>query len=85
MKSKFYNTDYEEQESIINIDYSKKQLYLYSNRKAVCDRIISKIGEPTKKYYSNNKISGVSWIIPFENKKAITAVLSRPTLIGNMK
>ena len=65
MKDKFYNVDYEEQETVINIDYCKKELHLYSSRKAVCDRIISKIGEPTKKHYTNKKISGVSWTIPF--------------------
>ena len=85
MNNKFYNTDYEEQESIINIDYSKKEICLYTNRKAVYERIIKKIGKPTKEYYTQNKISGASWIIPFENKKVITSILSRPILIGNMK
>lgn len=85
MKDKFYNTEYEEQESIINIDYCKKQLCLYTSRKAVYDRIIKKLGNPTTKYYTDKKISGATWYIPFENKKDITSILSRPTLIGNMK
>lgn len=85
MKDKFYNTDYEEQESIINIDYCKKQLYLYTSRRTVYERIVKKLGNPTTKYYTNKKISGANWIIPFSDKKSITTILSRPTLIGNMK
>lgn len=85
MKKIFYNTDYEEQESSINIDYSKKEICLYTNRKMVYDRLVKKIGEPTKEYYIHSKLSGASWNIPFESKKRITSILSRPTLIGNMK
>lgn len=83
--NKFYNIDYEEQETIININYCKKEICLYTSRKAVYERIIKKIGEPTKKYYTDKRISGANWTIPFENKKSITTILSRPTLIGNMK
>lgn len=85
MKEKFYNTDFEEQESIINIDYCKKQLHLYTCRKSAYDRILKKLGNPTNKYYTDKKISGANWIIPFSDKKSITTILSRPTLIGNMK
>ena len=85
MKDKFYDTNYDEQESIINIDYCKKQFYLYTSRKAVYDRIVKKLGNPTNKYYTNKKISSASWIIPFTDKKSITTILSRPILIGNMK
>lgn len=85
MKNKFYNTEYEEQESLINIDYCKKQLCLYTNRKAVYDRIIKKLGNPTIKYYTDKKISSAIWYIPFKSKKDITSILSRPILIGNMK
>lgn len=83
--NKFYNIDYEEQETIININYCKKEICLYTSRRAVYDRIIKKIGEPTRKYYTDKKISGANWTIPFENKRSITTILSRPTLIGNMK
>lgn len=83
--NKFYNTDYEEQETIVNIDYYNKAVLLYTSRRAVYERIVKKIGEPTKKYYTDKKINGANWIILFENKKEITSILSRPTLIGNMK
>ena len=83
--NKFYNTDYDEQETIINIDYYKKEVSLYTSRKAVNERIVKKIGEPTKKWYTDKMISCANWVIPFENRKSITSILSRPTLIGNMK
>ena len=85
MKEKFYNTEYEEQKTIINIDYSKKEIALYTSRKIVYERIYKRLGKPTKKYYTKNKISGAVWIIPFEDKKSIRAILSRPILIGSMK
>lgn len=40
--NKFHNIDYEEQETIININYCKKEICLYTSRKAVYDRIIKK-------------------------------------------
>ncbi len=83
--NKFYDTNYEEQETILNIDYFKSELSLYTSRKAVYNRLQAKLGEPTKIYYTNKQISAGKWIIPFDNKKHITSILSRPTLIGNIK
>ena len=75
----------QEQEAIINIDYYKKEISIYTSRRTVYERITKKIGGPTKQYYTDKKISAASWIIPFKDKKIITSILSRPTLIGNMK
>lgn len=83
--NKFYNIVPEEQETIINIDYFGSKVTIYTCQKAVYERIIKKIGEPTNTYYTDKKISGASWEIPFEEKKSITQVLSRPTLIGQRK
>lgn len=85
MTDRFYNTAYEEQESIINIDYSNSELSFYTSKESICNRMTKKIGQPTQKYYTKEKISGARWNIPFSDKKKITAVLSRPTLIGNIK
>lgn len=49
---------------------------------AVIEQLKKKIGKPNKTYYTDKKISGASWQIPFEDKKSITQILSRPTLIG---
>ncbi len=84
-KMKYYNTIPEEQETIINIHYYNKVLYLYSSRKSVIQRLIRKLGEPSKYDYINKAISGASWNIKFDNKKLITSILSRPLLIGNIK
>ena len=85
MKDKFFNALYEEQETNINIDYARSKASIYTSRESIYKRIQKKIGQPTKKYYTEGKISGVIWDIPFEDKKKITAILSRPTLIGNIK
>lgn len=81
----FYNTDIEEQETNINIDYFESSVKVYTSRKAIYERLYKKIGEPKEIYYTKKKITGAKWIIPFSNKKTISSLLSRPTLIGNMK
>lgn len=83
--NKFYKTNIEEQETIINIDYFASKVKLYTCQKTVYERLIKKIGKPSQTFYTDKKISGASWEIPFENKKSITQILSRPTLIGQRK
>ena len=83
--SNFYNVVLEEQETIINIDYADRKVITYTCQKFVYNRLVKKIGKPTKIYYTKKKISGASWIIPFEDKKNITKILSRPILIGQRK
>ena len=83
--NKFYKTNLEEQETIINIDYFASKVNLYTCQKTVYDRLIKKIGKPNKTYYTDKKISDASWQIPFEDKKSITQILSRPTLIDQRK
>ncbi len=84
-KEIFFDTSIEEQESLINMDYSKKEVYVYTSRKMVYERILKRAGTPAKIIITDNKISGAIWCIPFKDKKRITAILSRPILIGNMK
>lgn len=78
-------TDLKEQETQINIDYDKRILQIYTNRKSVADRLKRKLGEPQKIYYLNNKINAVCYNVPFEKTKELTSILSRPLLIGNMR
>ena len=85
MNEQFYNTAYEEQETIINIDYAGSKVFVYISRRGIYEKIKKKIGKPTKKHITQNKISGATWEIPFEEKKKISTVLSRPLLIGNIK
>lgn len=83
--SKFYNTISEEQETIINVNYAKKEVNCYTSRYAVYDRLLAKLGEPTKTYYTQKKISGASWIVPISDKKKMAIIFSRTVIIGNVK
>ena len=85
MKQKFYDTDYKEQETMINIDYYKSEITLYTDRKMVYKRAEEKLGSPDKVFYINKKISSGIWNIPFDKKRKITSILSRPLLVGNVK
>lgn len=82
---KFYNTNIEEQETQISIDYFSKTLNIYSSRKSIIQRLYNKLGNPTKTDYINKSVTGASWQIPFEDKKKMTIALSKPLLIGQMK
>lgn len=82
---KFYNTIIEEQETIINIDYFARTLYIYSSRKSVIQRFYAKLGEPNKTDYINKALTGVSWNIPFADKKRMNIALSKTLLVGQMK
>lgn len=82
--AKFYNTSLDEQETIINVDYGKREVHCYTSRYAVYDRLLAKLGEPTKTFYTNKKISGASWIIPFSEKKVLATIFSRPTIVGSL-
>lgn len=85
MKENFYNTIYEEQETIISIDYYGSFLDIYTSRKTTYLRLENKLGKPNKIYYIDNKICGGRWKISFSDKKKLTSILSRPLLIGNIK
>lgn len=58
---------------------------MYTSRRQVYERLKEKLGEPTDIYYIKEKISGARWNIPFSDKKRINAVLSRPTIIGQVQ
>lgn len=81
----FIKTSREEQETIINVDYYKKRIILYTSRELVYKRLINRIDKPTKFYYSADKkfITGVKWDIPFNNKNS-TRVFSKTLIVGNM-
>lgn len=80
---KFYNTLAEEQETIINIDYSECVVIIYTSQKSVYQRLVKKLGQPKHTYFTKAKISGAFWSLPFEQKMNITQILSRPTLVEN--
>lgn len=79
----FYNTLLEEQETLINIDYSRNELIIYTSQKMVYQRLKKKLGQPYKVGYIKNKIVSGIWTISFDDKMTITKILSRPTLVGD--
>ena len=81
----FFLTDLKEQETIVNINYYERVLIVYTCRKSVAERLKKKFGEPTKVYCTNKQISGVRYEIPFNKRREMSSILSRPLLIGNMK
>lgn len=42
--NQFANTSSEEQETIINIDYSASVVYLYTSQRTVFQRLVKKLG-----------------------------------------
>lgn len=81
--AQYANTTIDEQETIINIDYGKSLVHIYTSQRTVYQRLVKKLGTPTKIGYIKNKIVSGTWLIPFVQKKSITQILSRPTLIGD--
>ena len=81
----FFKTNYDEQETQINIPYSESTLEIYTSRKITFEKLRAKLGEPNQFYFTNKKISGGLWKISFEDKKRLNYVLSRPLLIGSIK
>ena len=79
------DTNYEEQETQINIDYADSIISIYTSRRMTYNKLKSKLGEPSHIYYLKKKISGATWKISFSEKRKITTVLSRPLLIGSVK
>ena len=71
----------DEQEAIINIDYCEKTINIYTSRKQVGERLKKKIGEPTDKYISNNKIYAVNYKRNLFDKD-VAKFLSKMLLIG---
>lgn len=74
----------DEQETIINIDYCEKTINVYTSRKQVGERLKKKIGEPTNKYTSNNKIYAVEYKRNLSDKD-VAKFLSKVLLIGSFK
>ena len=80
----YYNTAIEEQETIINLSYEEKYLYIYSSSKSIIKRLIKKLGNPTKVDTIKGLITGASWKIAFKDKEKIRIALSKTLLIGQL-
>ena len=80
----WYEIPRDEQETVINIDYEERTLMLYTTRKSVANKLMKKVGEPTKIYKTEDKISGVEYLIKLSDKNLRT-FLSVGTIIGGFR
>lgn len=79
------NVPREEQESIINIDYCERIIAVYTSRKSVGERLIRKIGEPTKIYKNQNQqIYAVEYKRNLADKD-VSKFFSKLLMIGTFK
>lgn len=77
----FANTPSEEQETIINIDYDSREVYIYTSQKNIFQRLVKKLGQPQNIGYLKNKIVSGNWTISFDDKRSISLIISSSTLI----
>lgn len=74
----------EEQETVINIDYFEKQITVYTSRKSVADRLIKKIGKPTKIYTNCGKVYAIDYKKSLFDKD-IAKFFSKGLLVGTFR
>ena len=74
----------DEQECLINVDYYEKKITVYTNRKSVGIRLQRKLGEPTKIYEHDGKISAVEYTRNLFDKD-VAKFFSKMLIIGNFK
>lgn len=74
----------EEQETLINIDYFERTIKIYTNRKSVADRLIRKIGEPTKKYENDGSVYAIEYVRNLFDKD-LAKFFSKTLLVGSFR
>lgn len=74
----------DEQETIINVDYFKKKISVYTTRKSTADRLLKKIGEPTYVYKITGLISGVIYERNLFDKD-VAKFFSKGLIIGGFR
>lgn len=71
----------DEQETLINVDYYEKTVSVYTCRKSTADRLLKKLGEPSKVDMHNGFVSGVTYIKSFFDKD-LAKIFSKGLIIG---
>lgn len=74
----------DEQETLINVDYCDKQITIYTNRKATGNRLMKKIGKPTKIDFHNGSISGITYKRNLFDKD-VAKFFSKTLIIGTFR
>lgn len=81
---KWYIVPREEQETIINIDYSEKTIMVYTSRKQTGERLIKKVGKPDKIDYCYGAVSGITYKRNLYDKD-VAKFFSKGLLIGSFR
>lgn len=84
MKNIYYNNTAKEQETIINIDYCKAIVHIYTSRKNTCEKLKRILKEPKEIIKTQGEISGMKWEIPFSDSR-VSKILIKKNTIGNIK
>ena len=74
----------DEQECLISVDYYEKKITVYTNRKSVGVRLQRKLGEPTKIYEHDGKISAVEYTRNLFDKD-VAKFFSKMLIIGSFR
>jgi hypothetical protein len=81
---KFEIVPLDEQECLISVDYYEKKITVYTTRKSVAIRLIRKLGEPTKIYEHEGKISAVEYTRNLFDKD-VAKFFSKMLIIGSFR
>ena len=77
-------TPLDEQETILSIDYYDKTINVYTARKSVGERLMKKMGKPTKTHENDGKISAVEYTRSLYDKD-VAKFFSKMLLIGTYR
>lgn len=80
----WYQVPREEQETIFNVDYYARELMVYTTRMSVANKLLKRVGEPTKVYKTNGKISGVEYRVKLTDKN-IRSFFSVSNIVGGFR
>lgn len=74
----------DEQECLINVDYCDRKITVYTSRKSVGVRLMKKLGQPTKIYEHDGKISAVEYTRNLFDKD-VAKFFSKMLIIGSFR
>lgn len=80
-KNTWISIPIDEQETIINLDYFEHKMKIYTSNQPTAKRLQKRIGESTKTFFTNEKISGKSWTIFFDERETIKKAISLGSLL----
>lgn len=77
-------TPMDEQETMVNIDYYEKTINVYTTRKSVGERLIRKLGKPTKIHKNGDSVYAIEYTRNLFNKD-VAKFFSKMLLIGSFR